>query len=144
MKGVAGLRLLSAAVLALGICGCLAVPGAKNPASLGNYTEPSRLATLLSDRTEPYFLVDVRTAAEYTDGHIPTATNIPYDQIEAHPPTSDTAALVIVYCASGGRSAKAAASLAGLGYTRVVDFGGMFRWKGPLRKSTDPGECPCR
>jgi rhodanese-related sulfurtransferase len=35
---------------------------------------------------------------------------------------------VIVYCRSGNRSAVAASQLKELGYTRVVDFGGIHRW----------------
>ena len=109
-----------------------------------SYQDPAQLQLLISNRTEPYFLVDVRTAAEYQKGHIPTAVNIPYDTIGANPPTPDTAALIIVYCASGVRSGKAAKTLAGLGYGRVVDFGAFSRWQGPSLDGSDPGDCPCR
>jgi phage shock protein E len=89
-------------------------------------------------------LVDVRTPGEYTSGHIPTAINIPYDKIAASPPTPDKAALVIVYCASGHRAGLATKTLRGLGYTRVVDFEAIGRWKGQTQQGEDPGACPCQ
>ena len=47
--------------------------------------------------------------------------------------SKDTSALIIVCRASGRRSSKAAAALKTLGYVRVVDFGSIKRWVGPLR-----------
>ncbi len=109
-----------------------------------SYSDPDALQTLISKSTEPYYLVDVRTSDEYETGHIPTAINIPYDTIGDKPPTPYKTTLIIVYCASGVRSAKAKATLDKLGYSRVVDFGGITRWKGQSVKGTDAGECPCR
>jgi rhodanese-related sulfurtransferase len=94
------------------------------------YADPDQLSALISQRLEPYFLVDVRTPQEYSSGHIPTAVNIPLDQLRANLPTADVGALIIVYCASGSRSSQAAAMLQDLGYTRVIDFGPMSRWGG--------------
>jgi rhodanese-related sulfurtransferase len=101
------------------------------PADIETYRDPDTLAQLIASGEPAHFLVDVRTAEEYAAGHIPTAINIPVSQIGEHPPTADKDALIIVYCASGGRSARSKARLEGLGYTRVVDFGGIFRWTGP-------------
>lgn len=97
-----------------------------------DYTEPAVLAALIDAKTEPYFLVDVRTAEEYTSGHIPSAANVPVDTIRGAPPTEDKAALIIVYCRSGARSAAAKAALEELGYIRVVNFGAVSRWTGTL------------
>jgi rhodanese-related sulfurtransferase len=96
------------------------------------YSDPDRLAQLIAANEPAHFLVDVRTAEEYAAGHIPTAINIPVSQIGEHPPTADLNALIVVYCASGGRSARAKARLDSLGYTRVIDFGGISRWTGPI------------
>jgi rhodanese-related sulfurtransferase len=82
----------------------------------------------------PYFLVDVRTAEEFDSGYIPTAVNIPYDTILQKPPTRDKAALIVVYCRSGSRSAMAYRALIGAGYTNVVNFGAIGRWKGEIVK----------
>jgi rhodanese-related sulfurtransferase len=107
------------------------------------YKDPDALRALLSKPEEPYVLVDVRTAQEYAGGHIPSAINIPYDVIGQKPPTTDTSALIIVYCASGHRSGLAAAALAQLGYSRVADFGPVSRWQWTLVTSNEPGGCPC-
>ena len=120
-------------------------PGAKaaSPAD-ALYADPDNLQNLISKQPEPFYIVDVRTSDEYQAGHIPTAINIPWDTIGEHPPTPYTSTLIIVYCASGIRSAKAKAALDKLGYTRVVDFGSISRWKGQTLKGEDPGECPCK
>jgi phage shock protein E len=145
MRALNKLRLLAATAAVATLGACMAAPATRHttPAAR-DYKDPRQLSALLSERLEPYFLVDVRTAQEYREGHIPTAINIPYDLIAASPPTRNTTALIVVYCASGGRSSKAAKALEGLGYLRVVDFGAIRRWVGPLRYSADPGDCPCR
>ncbi len=111
---------------------------AQDTAPTRDYADPEQLAVLISGQLEPYNLVDVRSGDEYTASHIPTAVNIPWDQIADTPPTADRSALIVVYCASGSRSSKAAAALRALGYTRVVDFGAVSRWKGTLIGSPDP------
>ena len=99
-----------------------------------SYQDPDSLRNLVERGDTPYTLVDVRTPAEYSSGYIPTAVNIPVSEIASNLPKAPKDSLVIVYCASGGRSARAAAALQAAGFTRVVDFGGIFRWKGPLAK----------
>lgn len=74
-------------------------------------------------------LVDVRSPGEFAGGHITGAINIPVDQLpnriaEIGPP--DTA--VVLYCASGMRSARAAAVLKAKGFAKVADIGPMSRW----------------
>jgi len=137
----------------LAILACCALPllsGCQHMASLAlsdkaasvSFDDPAVLSALVSKKTEPYCLVDVRTREEYSAGHIPTAVNIPYDAISETPPTKDKSALIIVYCKSGRRSAQAAAALKQLGYKRVVEFGAISRWKGPLLDSPEPGDWP--
>lgn len=105
---------------------------------------PEALLALLLKGSASVFLVDVRTKGEYDGGHIPTALNRPVDTIGKDPPTPDKAALIVVYCGSGMRSARAAALLATLGYVDVIDFGAVGRWPWPL-VATDPAvDCPCR
>lgn len=83
---------------------------------------------------EDVVIVDVRTAAEFSAGHIPRAINIPVESISAVPPASldDRDATILVYCRSGSRSAQAARRLLRLGYTTVHDFGGINSWPGQL------------
>ncbi len=125
--------LLFAAVLGVASC----VSQAQSPAS--SYREPEALSKLVAEKTEPYILVDVRTPEEYSSGHIPSAVNIPVSSIAKQLPTDDRGALVIVYCASGRRSSTAKATLDGLGFTRVVNFGAVSRWEGDLATGDSPG-----
>lgn len=96
------------------------------------YADPAKLSALIDGKAESYFLIDVRSQAEYAGGHIPTAVNIPVDEIGERPPTGQKDALIIVYCRSGARSARASGILKELGYSGVIDFGGVNRWTGPL------------
>ena len=80
-------------------------------------------------------LLDVRTAEEFTPGHIAGARLIPYDSINA----AKAAALipnldsqVLVYCRSGHRSGIAVKTLRDLGYRNVLDLGGLMQWPYPL------------
>lgn len=72
-------------------------------------------------------LVDVRSPAEYADKHVDGAENVSVDAIAEHDLGPKDGAIV-VYCHSGKRSARAAASLRARGYTRVYDLGGMSNW----------------
>ena len=69
-------------------------------------------------------VVDVRTPAEFLAGHVAGATNLPLDELPARAAELPTDRLVVVYCASGARSARAAAALRATGRT-VVDAGTM-------------------
>ncbi len=99
---------------------------------MNRYEDPAELQKLVEGKAEQYVLVDVRTRDEYAGGHIPTAVNVPHTEIGLKPPTRDQSALVIVYCRSGGRSAAAKQTLERLGYSRVVNFGGIPRYRGKL------------
>jgi phage shock protein E len=109
-----------------------AVAGAEGAAGNEAYRDPAQLSRLIETGKPAYILVDVRTPAEFATGHIPTAVNIPVTDIAGNPPTKDKNALIVVYCRSGARSAKSKTILEGLGYTGVVDFGGISRWTGSL------------
>ena len=89
------------------------------------------LKNLMDEETD-YLLVDVRTPAEYGRGHIPTATNTPHTRIGRTPPTEDKDALIVLYCATGIRSGQAARVLRKAGYTNVIDFGSLPKWKGEI------------
>ena len=87
-------------------------------------------AKVMMDSGEPYILLDVRTLEEYTESRIEGATLIPYDEITARAESElpDKTALILIYCRSGRRSATAAETLVGMGYTNVFDFGGILDW----------------
>ncbi len=74
-------------------------------------------------------LVDVRSPGEFASGHLPGAVNVPVGEIERRvSEIGGTGQVVVVYCASGMRSAAAARTLKGLGFGEVLDLGGMSRW----------------
>lgn len=79
-----------------------------------------------------YLIVDVRTHEEFSEAHIPGAICIPNETIGCTPPAElqDKDQLLLIYCRSGNRSKQAAGKLAGLGYTNVVEFGGIIDWPG--------------
>ena len=74
--------------------------------------------------------MDVRTADEYAEAHIPGAILIPNESIANEEPKllPDKDARIMVYCRSGNRSAQAAEKLIKMGYTNVYDFGGIKNW----------------
>ena len=71
-------------------------------------------------------LIDVRTAGEFSSGHLEGALNIPYQETAALETAigPDKGRAVSLYCRSGRRSGLAAAALADRGYTNVVNIGG--------------------
>ncbi len=83
-----------------------------------------------------YIILDVRTPEEFTSGHIPNAINIPNeaiddDKILALP---DKNQLILVYCRSGNRSKQASEKLVKIGYTNIVEFGGINDWPNEIEK----------
>lgn len=83
-----------------------------------------------------YIIVDVRRADEYAQGHIPGAINIANEEIIDDDPAelSDKDQLIYVYCRSGRRSQEAAAKLAALGYSNVIECGGIMDWTGEIEE----------
>ena len=76
-------------------------------------------------------IIDVRNGSEFASGYIDGAINIPVDNISSIDYPKDT--VIIVYCASGMRSAKAAETLIDLRYTNVYNLdGGLINWGAEL------------
>ena len=74
-------------------------------------------------------LLDVRTPGEFAGGHIPGAILIPVQEIERRVNELEPKDKpIVVYCASGGRSASAAHFLTLSGYKEVFDLGGIGNW----------------
>ena len=89
-------------------------------------------AVAMMEEESGYVILDVRTPEEFEDKHIPDAVNVPNESIgtEEIPELPDKEQLIFVYCRSGNRSKKASAKLADLGYTNIVEFGGINDWTG--------------
>lgn len=90
----------------------------------------------IMEENEDYIILDVRTKEEYNEGHIPNAICIPNETIGNNEikelPNKDQ--LILVYCRSGNRSKQAAEKLKKLGYTNIIEFGGIVDWQGKLEK----------
>ena len=89
-------------------------------------------AILMMKEETDYIILDVRTTEEFSEKHIPGAINIPNETIGAAeiPELPDKDQLILVYCRSGNRSKQASEKLAALGYTNIVEFGGINDWPG--------------
>ena len=85
----------------------------------------------IMDTRSDYILLDVRTEKEFAAGHMKGAILIPdYEsRLRAEKELPDKAKTILVYCRSGRRSKLAARDLAELGYTDVLEFGGIIDWK---------------
>ena len=83
-----------------------------------------------------YIILDVRRPDEFAQGHIPNAINIANESIGTSEIAQlpDKNQLILVYCRSGRRSKEAAAKLVALGYTNIVEFGGILDWHGEIVK----------
>lgn len=92
------------------------------------------------DARQDFVLIDVREASEFEHGHIAGAHLVPRGIIEAaadtsypkhYPPLSGARdQQIVLYCATSGRSAMAAAVLQMMGFKNVINLaGGMTRWE---------------
>lgn len=84
----------------------------------------------IMDSMEEHVILDVRTKEEYDEKHIPGALLIPNEEIleRAEAELPDKEITILVYCRSGNRSKAASEKLAELGYTNVLEFGGINTW----------------
>ena len=81
-----------------------------------------------------YIILDVRRPDEFAAVHISNAINVPNESIGTSdiPELPDKDQLIMVYCRSGRRSKEASEKLVKLGYTNIVEFGGILDWKGEI------------
>jgi rhodanese-related sulfurtransferase len=87
--------------------------------------------TMMAQETG-YIILDVRRPDEFAAGHIPNAINVSNESVSTVeiPELPDKNQLIMVYCRSGRRSKEASEKLVKLGYTNIVEFGGILDWKG--------------
>ena len=97
-------------------------------------------AVAMMESETGYIILDVRTVSEYESGHIPGAICIHNETIGTAeiPELPDKDQLILVYCRSGNRSKQASTKLAALGYTNIVEFGGINTWPGKVIAGPDP------
>ena len=96
-------------------------------------------AIAMMEAESDYIILDVRTPEEFSEKHIPGAINIANETIgsEEIPELPDKDQLILVYCRSGNRSKQASEKLVALGYTNIVEFGGINDWPGKVVSVTE-------
>ena len=108
--------------------------GCAAPAELGDGYQQVSMdeVVVMMDEERNYIILDVRTPEEFSERHIPGAVNIPNETIgtEEIPELPDKEQLILIYCRSGNRSKQASEKLVRLGYTNIVEFGGINDWPG--------------
>ena len=79
-------------------------------------------------------IVDVRTAAEFAEGHIPGAVNMDVNSpdFDQQITTLDTSKTIALYCRSGRRSKIAAEKVTAAGCKVVELDGGILSWRGEV------------
>lgn len=117
--------------------GCSAQPKETEGETMekNTYTQITMTEAVEMMNTETnYIILDVRTHEEYNEGHIPGAICIPNETIGSEDLSAlpDKNQLILVYCRSGNRSKQASEKLVRLGYTNIVEFGGIRDWTGDI------------
>ena len=120
-------RIIPILIALLLLSGC----GAKSSEATYRQITMEEAVTMMEEETG-YLLLDVRTAQEYGEKHIPGAINVANESIgtEDIPELPDKDQLILVYCRSGNRSKQASEKLVKLGYTNIVEIGGINSWPG--------------
>ncbi|MEE1306096.1 MAG: rhodanese-like domain-containing protein [Agathobacter sp.] len=124
-------------IMACIFSGCGKADSAQNTDQKSEYRQVSMEEGLnLMKEDSNYILLDVRRIDEFEEGHIPGAINIPNETIGTDEPAElpDKNQTVYVYCRSGNRSKQAAKKLAELGYTDIIEFGGIIDYSGEIEK----------
>ncbi|MDQ3737868.1 MAG: rhodanese-like domain-containing protein [Actinomycetota bacterium] len=90
--------------------------------------DPARGESLVADGA---MLIDVRTPAEYEEGHIEGAVlaSLESGEFEARLEDLDVGMSYVLYCRTGNRSATAASLMAERDFERVYDMGGIVEWE---------------
>jgi rhodanese-related sulfurtransferase len=123
----AAFYLLAAIVAVLGLAaGLVSIPAGAQPRRRAGASAPALLEQIDSGGAPT--IIDVRTAAEFADGHVPGAIHIPFETIRGRLdsiPGSRRDPLV-VYCGHGPRAWMAGAVLRSHGFTDVRYLTGHF------------------
>ncbi len=128
MQNILMILLLSVLLLT----GCAA---ASNPTEANTYRQITMTeAVKMMEKEANYVLLDVRTEQEFAAGHIPNAILVPNETIgmQEIPLLPDKDQLIMVYCRSGNRSKQASSKLVQLGYTNIIEIGGINSWPGEI------------
>ena len=112
--------------LALALAGCSKSDAPPTPAFQVTKDPAAARALIEAGAT----VIDVRSPDEFASGHVPKAVNIPVETVPSRLAElealvgNDRSKPIVVYCAAGGRAAKAKTALEAAGFTKVVNGGG--------------------
>lgn len=129
------MKLLTAVVVVIVAAVFAAGKLSKGDTNMAEYTSITmKEAKEILETEGDYVILDVRTAGEYASGHIPGAINVANEEITDTEPAQlpDKNQVIYVYCRSGNRSKQASAKLAAMGYTNIIEIGGIMDWTGDL------------
>jgi rhodanese-related sulfurtransferase len=121
-------RLITILLSLLSLTGCGVLASPNNTYKQITMSE----AIAMMEKEKDYIILDVRRPDEFAEKHIPGAINIPNEIIgtEEIKELPNKKQLILVYCRSGNRSKQASEKLVKLGYTNIVEFGGIIDWPG--------------
>ncbi len=134
------MKILSILLSLILFVGCTPVTNSNSPEEEAQQITYKQVSTseavAMMENEDGYIILDVRRPDEFAAGHIPNAVNVPNESIGDEEITElpDKNQLIMVYCRSGNRSKQASEKLAKLGYTNIVEFGGINDWKGEIEK----------
>lgn len=105
--------------------------------------EEEKAASKPVDETSPV-IIDVRTKEEFQQGAYPGAINIPLDELMYHIEElgNNASREIVVYCASGARSAYAQQVLMQMGYANVRNGGGLSAMMAQRNNVSAPSNTP--
>ena len=124
-------KLIPILLSALMLTGCAGA--SNNQTNTYRQISMDEAVTMMAEESD-YIILDVRRPDEFVAGHIPNAINVPNETIGTAeiPELPNKDQLIMVYCRSGRRSKEASEKLLKLGYTNIVEFGGILDWKGEI------------
>lgn len=115
-------------VLLVGCAGASSGSSSANNSEAYHKITPEQAKRMMVENPKAIIL-DVRTASEYTEKHIPKAKLVPNEDIKDQPIAGvNKEDVVLVYCRTGHRSKQASDKLVKMGYQHIYDFGGITTW----------------
>jgi phage shock protein E len=113
-------------VVLMGLCFAAAVFGADVPD-----IKPDALLERAAAKDPSLVILDVRTADEFAQGHVPGAINIPHDQLASRVAELKDSKRkdIVLYCRSGRRAGLAAETLQANGFEKLLHLeGDIQKW----------------
>ncbi len=92
------------------------------------FYEPESLKALTENPRDSIWIIDVRPADDYNNGHIPTAKSFPSSEIMKQTRKIPKSKYLILYCETGGRAQSVIKNLEDKGYKRMMNWGSYKRW----------------